>query len=179
MNAFAVAKTFQAKPSNLKKKVALAAFIVGAISFTLAITKIIGTNNGAYFFAGGITAMALSFRFWSMQVHNPTAVTFAENGVTIAQGSSSETIAWAELESIRYKVWRGGHFWEFKKRDRKSTFDFYVDGLSAAQRIELSNAVSSVKTPGATIQTDYNPLESKGELVFAAADAVRRATQSR
>lgn len=66
MNQFAVPKVFQAKPSKLKKKVALAAFLIGAVSLTLALTGVVGPGNGAYFFAGGITAMALAFRFWSI-----------------------------------------------------------------------------------------------------------------
>jgi len=176
MNQLATLRTFQAKPSNLKKKMALIAFVLGAISFTLAVTKVAGTNNGAYFFAGGITAMALAFRFWSMQVHNPMAVTFAGNGITIIEGSSNETITWPELESIRYRIWRGGHYWEFKKRGRETTFDYYVDGLSAAQREELRQTVASLTFPGVSIETAYRPFEAKGEVMFAAGDAVRRAT---
>jgi len=84
------------------------------------------------------------------------------------------TTAWPELESIRYKVWRGGHYWEFRKRERKSTFDYYVDGLTAAQLNELREAVSSIKLPGVSIETVYNPLASKGELIFAAGEAVGR-----
>ena len=37
MNQFATPRVFQAKPSNLKKKLALAAFAVGAIAFTLSL----------------------------------------------------------------------------------------------------------------------------------------------
>ena len=170
--------TFQAKPSSLKKKVALFAFVAGAISLTLAITKVVGTNNDVYFFAGGFTAMVFAFRFWNMQVRNPMAVTFTDSGITITEGKSSETIAWSELESIHYKVWRGGHFWEFKKSGRQSTFDYYVDGLTSAQLDELRDAVSSIKLPGASIETVYNPLRSKGDLMFAAAEAVGRATRS-
>ena len=178
MNQLATSKTFQAKPSNLKKKMALIAFVVGAISFTLAITKVVGTNNGAYFFAGGITAMAFAFRFWNMQVRNPMAVTFAENGITIVEGSSNETITWRELESIRYKIWRGGHYWEFKKRGRESTFDYYVDGLTSPQLNELRQTVASINFPGVSVETVSRPFEAKGEVIFAAADAVRRATHS-
>ena len=157
MNQFAVPKVFQAKPSKLKKKVALAAFIIGAGSFTLAVTGVIGQGNGAYFFAGGITAMALAFRFWNMQVQNPTRVTFKPEGVEIAQRSSGETIPWAELESICYRVWRGGHFWAFKIRGWEQTLDYYVDGLTSAQLVELRETISAIKLPGVLIQTSVQP----------------------
>src|SRR6266540_1335614 len=112
MNQFAAARVFQAKPSKLKKKLALVAFAVGAIAFTLAITGVIGKANGGLYFAGGIVAMAFAFRFWNMQVRSPTVVTFDTGGITIANSSSSDTIKWAELESIRYRAWRGGHYWQ-------------------------------------------------------------------
>jgi hypothetical protein len=63
---------------------------------------------GGYGFAGGIVAMVFAFRFWNMQVRNgATAVTFDAMGITIADKSSTESIPWAELASIRYQVWRG------------------------------------------------------------------------
>jgi hypothetical protein len=157
MNQFAVPKVFQAKPSTLKKKVALVAFLIGATSFTLAVTGVVGPGNGAYFFAGGIPAMALAFRFWNMQVRNPTRVTFKPEGVEIAQRSSGETIPWAELESICYRVWRGGHFWEFTIRGRKQTLDFYVDGLTSAQLEDLRQTISAIQPPGVLIQTSVQP----------------------
>jgi len=175
MNQFATPKTFQAKPSNLKKKLALGVFVAGAISLTLALTKVVGTDNGAYFFAGGITAMAFAFRFWNMQVHKPMSVTFAEGGITISEGSSPEIITWPELEAVRYKFWRGGHYWEFKKRGRNATFDYYVDGLTSAQLEELRQAVASINYPGVSIETAPRPFQA-GETVVAVADAVSRST---
>jgi hypothetical protein len=157
MNQFAVPKVFQAKPSKLKKKVALAAFLIGAVSFTLAVTGVVGPGNGVYFFAGSIPVMALAFRFWNMQVRNPTRLTFKPEGAEIAKRSSAETIPWADLESIRYRVWQGGHFWEFKIRDRKQTFDYYVDGLTTAQLEELRQAISAINLPGVLIQTSVQP----------------------
>ena len=156
MNQFAVPKVYQAKPSKLKKKVALAAFIIGAVSFTLAVTGVVGPGNGVYFFAGGIPVMAFAFRFWNMQVRNPTRLTFKAEGVEIAQRSSGETIPWAELESIRYRVWQGGHFWEFRVRGRKQTLDYYVDGLGA-QLEELRQTISAIELPGLLIQTSVQP----------------------
>jgi hypothetical protein len=157
MNQFAVPKVYQAKPSKLKKKVALAAFIISAVCFTLAITGVVGQGNGAYFFAGGITGMALAFRFWNMQVRNPTRLTFKPEGAEIAQRSSGETIPWAELESIRYRVWRGGHFWEFKIRGREQTLDYYVDGLTSVQLEELRETIAALQLPGVLIQTSIQP----------------------
>lgn len=179
MKQLATPKTFQAKPSNLKKKIALVAFIVGAISFTLALTRVLGVDKGAYFFAGGITAMIFAFRFWNMQVHNPMAVTFTENGISIIQGSSNEMITWPELESIRYKVWRGGHFWEFKKRGRESTFDYYLDGLTSSQIDELRQTVASIDLPGILIQTEYRPFDVQAERILTITDAVGRSLHAK
>ena len=159
MNPFATPKVFQAKPSNLKKKLALVAFVVGAIAFTLAVTGAIGTANGGPFFAGGLVVMAFAIRFWLMQVRSgPTAVTFDTSGITIANRSSSNTIAWAELESIRYRASRGGHFWEFKSRSRKDTLDYYVDGLTSAQQEELRATISTIQLPDVLIELHFNPL---------------------
>ena len=66
MNQFAVPKTFQVKFLKLKKKVVLAVFVIGAVFFTLVVIGVVGQGNGAYYFVGGITAMALVFRFWNM-----------------------------------------------------------------------------------------------------------------
>jgi hypothetical protein len=163
MNQFATPKVFQAKPSNLKKKLALVAFAVGAIAFTLAVTGVISSANGGPFFAGGLVVMAFAVRFWLMQVRSgPTAVTFDAGGITIANRSSSNTIAWAELESIRYRAWRGGHYWEFKRRGSKKTMDYYVDGLTSTQLDELRETISTIKLPGVLIELFYNPLGIKG-----------------
>jgi hypothetical protein len=159
MNQFTIPKVFQAKPSKLKKKVGLAAFVIGAVSFTLAVTGVIGQANGAYFFAGGIATMALAFRFWNMQVQNPTRLTFKTEGVEFAQRSSCETIPWAELESIRYRVWRGGHFWEFEIRGRKQTLDYYVDGLTSAQLAELRETIAAIHFSDVQVQTSVQPGE--------------------
>ena len=70
MNQFTTPRVFQANPSKFKKKVALVAFVAGAVSLTLAATGVIGTANGAPFFAGGIVAMVFAFRFWSLQVRS-------------------------------------------------------------------------------------------------------------
>jgi hypothetical protein len=153
MNQFNTPRVFQANPSNFKKKLALTAFVAGAIAFTLAVTGVIGTANGGPFFAGGLVAMALSFRFWTMQVRSgPTAVTFDAGGITIANRSASDTVPWAELESIRYRVWRGGHYWEFKSRRRKKTLDYYVDGLTSTQLDELRDTISSLQQPGVLVE---------------------------
>jgi len=86
MDRFATPRVFQAKPSNLKKKLALAAFAAGAIAFTLAVTGVISTANGGPFFAGGLVAMAFAFRFWLMQVRSgPMAVTFDANPASRAR----------------------------------------------------------------------------------------------
>lgn len=158
MNQFTAPRVFQANPSDFKKKLALVVFIAGAIAFTLAVTGVIGTANGAPFFAGGLVAMALSFRFWSMQVRRgPTVVTFDAGGITIANRFSSNTVVWAELESIRYRVWRGGHYWEFKSRSQKKTLDYYVDGLTATQLDELRDTISSIQLPGVRVELFPNP----------------------
>ena len=158
MNQFTTSKSFQAKPSSLKKKMALIAFIAGTVSFTLAITGVINRAKADYFFAGGLVAMMFAFRFWNMQVRKPGKVIFKTEGVEIAEGSSGETIQWNELESIRYRAWRGGHFWEFKKHGRDETFDYYIDGLTSSEQAALRDAVSTISLPNVeislTIQAD-------------------------
>jgi hypothetical protein len=159
MEQFATPKTFQAKPSKLKKQIALIFFVGGAIALTLAITHVIEPGNGTFFFAGGIVAMAFSFRFWNMQVRaGATAVTFDTGGITIANRSASNTIVWADLAAIRYKATRGGHYWEFKARSREKTYDYYVDGLSSPQQEQLREAIASIKLLGVLIEPFYNPM---------------------
>jgi hypothetical protein len=159
MEQFQIPRTFQAKPSSLKKKIALILFVGGAIAFTLALAHVIEPGNGMYFFVGGILAMAFSFRFWNMQVRaGATAVTFDARGITIANRSASNFIEWADLAAIRYKATRGGHYWEFKARSRDKTFDYYVDGLSSTEQNELREAISSIKLLGVLIEPFYNPM---------------------
>ncbi len=106
--------------------------------------------------------MAFSFRFWNMQVRRgPTSVSFDANGITIANRSSSESINWPDLESIRYRVWRGGHYWEFKSRSREETLDYYVDGLTSAQLDELRETISSIQLPNVLVEPIYNTLGFK------------------
>src|SRR5690349_970740 len=98
MNQFDVPKVFQAKPSKLKKQIALIAFLAGTAAVTLVVTKVISqANYGAYFFAGGITLAAFAIRFWNMQVFNLYKVTFKTEGIEIGKRSSAETVAWAQL----------------------------------------------------------------------------------
>ena len=161
MEQFATPKTFQAKPSKLKKRIALAFFIGGAIAFTLAVTHahVVEPGNGPFFFAGGLVAMAFSFRFWNMQVRaGATAVMFDTRGITIANRSASNTIVWADLAAIRYKATRGGHYWEFKARSREKTYDYYVDGLSSAQQNDLLQTIASIKLLGVLIEPFYYPM---------------------
>ncbi len=157
MNQFDVPRVFQTKPSTLKKKIALAAFIAGAASLTIAITDLVDRWDDAYFFACGITAMMMSFRFWNMQVRDPAKLTFKPDGIEIAERSSCETIPWAKLESIRYRIWRGGHYWAFKVRGREQTQDYYVDGLSSVQLDELRDTISTIQLPGLLVQTTALP----------------------
>jgi hypothetical protein len=157
MNQFTTPRVFQAKPSQLKKKIALIAFAVGAIALTLALTGVIDKATAGPYFACGIVAMIFAFRFWNMQVRNPSAVTFDATGITIADKSATNTVPWAELASIRYRVWRGGHFWEFKSRIRGEAFEYYVDGLSSVELNELRETISSIKLPEVLIEPVYNP----------------------
>jgi hypothetical protein len=164
MNAFVEAKVFQAKPSNFKKKLALAGFVAGGIAFALGVADMMGVfrlPNAEFYFGGGLVAIIFAVRFWNMQVRNgPTAVRFAADGITVSDNASKDTIPWADLKSVTYKVWRGGHFWEFKRRNREDTVDFYVDGLSSAQLDEMRETVSSINLPGVEVHVEpvYNPL---------------------
>ena len=153
MNQFTTPKVFQAQPSNFKKRLALVAFAGGAIAFALAMTGVVGPANGGPVFAGGLVAMVLAYRFWTLQVRDgPMEVRFSAGGVTIAHRAASNTVPWAELESIRYRAWRGGHYWEFKSHNRKKTLDYYVDGLSPAQLDELRETISSLQLPEVRVE---------------------------
>jgi hypothetical protein len=101
---FAAPKTFQAKPSGLKKKIALVVFIAGAIAFTLAVAKVIEPGNGMFFFVGGILAMAFAFRFWNMQVRaGATALTFDTRAITLANRSALQIIEWGSWRRFAIK----------------------------------------------------------------------------
>jgi hypothetical protein len=91
-----------------------------------------------------------------MQVFNLTKVVFKCDGIEIAKASSGETIPWADLAAIRYRVWRGGHFWEFKLRSRDQTIDYYVDGLPSAQLEEVRKTISLINLPGVIIETEID-----------------------
>jgi hypothetical protein len=159
MEQFATSITFQAKPSKLKKSIALIAFVAGAVTFTMAIMKVGNPGNGPIFFAGGLVAMAFAFRFWNMQVRvGPMAVTFDPHGITIGNRSSINTIPWPELAAIRYKATKGGHYWEFKARGRDQTIDYYLDGLTSAQQADLFAAITSIKLLGVLIQPIHDPV---------------------
>jgi hypothetical protein len=158
MNQFTTPRVFQARPSNFKKMLALVVFSAGAIACTMVVTGVIGTTKGGPLFAAGLVAMALSFRFWSMQVRSgETVVTFDAGGIAIANRSASNTVPWAELESIRYRVWRGDHYWEFKSRSCKKPLNYYVDGLTATQLDELRDTISSIQLPGVLVEPFPNP----------------------
>jgi tRNA(His) 5'-end guanylyltransferase len=158
MNQFTTPKIFQAKPSSIKKKIALVFFIAGAILFTLAMAKVIEPGNGAFFFIGGLLAMVFSARFWLMQVKSgPQALTFDSNGITIAKKSSSETIPWGDLISIRYMA-GSSHYWEFRHRGSEEPAYYFLDGLSSADQENLLQTITSIKLLGVLIQPIYEPL---------------------
>ncbi|HXT12533.1 MAG TPA: hypothetical protein VN873_13290 [Candidatus Angelobacter sp.] len=158
MEQFATPKTFQANPSNLKKKIALVAFIAGAISFALAMAKVIEPGNGMFFFIGGLLAMVFSFRFWLMQVRKgPLELAFDSNGITIGNKASVEIIAWGDLVSIKY-IASSCHYWEFRQKGTDRPVCYFVDGLSSAHQNELMQTITSIKLLGVLIQPVYEPL---------------------
>ena len=101
------------------------------------------------------------------------AVTFNANGITIANRSSSDTIPWAELESIRYRVWRGGHYWQFKSHSREGPLDFYVDGLTSTQLNELRETISSIQLPKRTHRTFLQPARPEKRHALAASSDLK------
>jgi tRNA(His) 5'-end guanylyltransferase len=158
MNQFTTPKTFQAKPSSAKKKIALVVFIAGAISFTLAVAKVIEPGNGMFFFIGGLLAMVFSARFWLMQVkRGPQALTFDSKGITIANKSLDEIIVWGDLLSIKYMA-GSSHYWEFRWRGSEERAYYFLDGLSSAQQAELLQTITSIQLPGVLVQPVYDPM---------------------
>jgi len=158
MTQFSTPKTFQAKPSSIKKKIALIVFIAGAISFALAMAKVIEPGNGMFFFIGGLLAMVFSARFWLMQVkRGPQALTFDSTGITISNKSSDEIIPWADLLSIKYMA-GSSHYWEFRWRGSEERAYYFLDGLSSAQQAELLQTITSIKLLGVLIQPVWDPV---------------------
>lgn len=157
MNDFATPKVFQAKPGRLKRRAFCLAAVVGAGAITWGI---LSNSQHAYLgFATGPVLLALSFRFWNMQVRNgPWELTFNTEGVTMANKKKRESISWRDLESIRYMI-LGGHHWEFKSRTQTFTVDYYVDGLTGAQRKDLEETIKGINLPNCKIVPFYDPLD--------------------
>jgi len=158
MSEFEQPKTFQANPGPLKKRLFQVAGTAGLLAIIWAAsTK--GTNEyGAFAFAGGITAVVFSLRFYLMIIrHGPMAMTFASDGITLANKASSHTVGWADLKAIRYMVSRGGHYWEVASRAQSATLDFYLDGLTHQQQEALRTTITSIDLPDVEIVPVYDP----------------------
>jgi len=161
MDAFETPKVFRANPSKFKKRAFLVAGLVGVGAMLWAFLGKGSTEVRGFGFAGGIVMVAFSIRFWSMQVwKGPSELTFDSAGVTLANKSSRVTIPWADLQSIRYWVDRGGHYWRIQSRTREDSLDYYLDGLTYRQREELRETIESIKRPNLKIVPYYNPFEA-------------------
>src|SRR5262245_57355372 len=129
MDTFETPRVFRANPSKFKKRAFLVAGILGACALLYGIFAKGGVEVRPFAFAGGIVMMVFSIRFWSMQVwKGPSELTFDSVGVTLANKASRVTVPWAELQSIRYWVDRGGHYWKIQSRTREDSLDYYLDG---------------------------------------------------
>jgi hypothetical protein len=161
MDTFETPKVFRANPSKFKKRAFLVAGLTGACALLWAFFGKGGVDVRGYFFAGGIVLVIFSVRFWSMQVwKGPSELTFDSAGVTLADTSSRVTVPWAELQSIRYWVDRGGHYWRIQSRTREDSLDYYLDGLTHRQREELRETIESIQRPDVKIVPYYNPFEA-------------------
>src|SRR5687767_12408359 len=157
MSDFATPKVFRANPGKLKKRAFGVAAMVGAGALTWACLS--KSQHGYAGFAIGLTLLIFSFRFWNMMVRNgPWELTFNSEGVTMANKKRRESVPWGDLESIRYMVWRGGHYWEFKSRSQTFTVDYYLDGLTGQQRKELEETVKGINVPNCKVVPFYDPL---------------------
>jgi hypothetical protein len=158
MNQFATPRVFQANPSALKKKIFLAVGLAGAASLAVALVGWAPPDKAPFCFAGGITAMIFAIRFWTMQVQGgPTALTFSQDGVTIGNQASRTDIAWSDLAAITYQVSRSGHHWRFARRSG-DTHEYYLDGLTGAQRSQLEETVKSIQASDIKVVPFYDPL---------------------
>ena len=159
MTSFDQPRAFQAKPSPLKKRLFLAAGVGGVLSIAWAIWGKPTPGDDPFYFAGGITALIFSLRFYFMQVMNgTTCLTFTAEGISMADKKSSHAVAWKDLEAIRYRVSKGGHFWEIKPRVGP-TLDFYLDGIPHRQSEELREVITSIQLPHVRITPFYDPLD--------------------
>ncbi len=158
MTQFEIPRVFQANPSPLKKKTFLILGLAGAGALTAALLGWGPAEQRAYYFGGGITAMAFSIRFWTMQVSGgPTALTFNNSGLSLGNQTSTTAIAWADLAAINYHVSSSGHRWLFTRRDG-TVAEFYLDGLTGAQRQELEQTITSIQVPDIKVVPFYDPL---------------------
>lgn len=161
MNTFETPKIFRANPSKFKKRAFLIAGLIGACALLWGIFGKGRADLRPFAFAGGIVMVAFSIRFWSMQIwKGPSELTFDSTGVTLADKSSRVTVPWAELQSIRYWVSRGGHYWRIQSRAREDSLDYYLDGLTHRQREELRETIESIKRSDVKIVAFYNPFEA-------------------
>jgi hypothetical protein len=157
MSDFTAPKVFRANPGKFKRRAFGVAAVVGAGSLTWACVS--KSQHGYLGFAIGLVLLIFSFRFWNMMVRNgPWELTFNSEGVTMANKKKRESISWGDLESIRYMVWRGGHCWEFKSRTQTFTVDYYLDGLTGAQRKELEETIKGINVPNCKVVPFYDPL---------------------
>lgn len=150
-------RVFQANPSATKKRIFLLTGIAGVAAVAYAALTKHKTGNEPFFFAGGLTAVIFSLRFYLMQVMNPSRLTLSSDGITVGSKNSYRLVAWAELQSIRYRASKGGHYWEIKPRLGES-LDFYLDGITSRQQEELREMIKSLQLPDVRVELYHDPL---------------------
>jgi len=157
MNQFTTPMVFQARPSALKKQAFLIAGVLGLAGILWA--SMGGTSEYTpYCFAGGLTAVAFSLRFYFMMIlHGPAALTFGPEGISVADKASHHVVYWADLLAIRYGI-AGGHHWDVYSRQSENPLSFYVDGLSLREQEKLRDTIRSISMPNVQIVPVYDPL---------------------
>jgi hypothetical protein len=111
-------------------------------------------NPKFYMFMGGMAVAITVGRYFTMMgLSGPPAVVFDTTGITIRNGKKTMDIPWANLRSIRNEVVRGGQLWEFTWTGGK--FDYFVDGLTGAQKVDLKKTISSIKLPHVKVRVEH------------------------
>ncbi|HUS36656.1 MAG TPA: hypothetical protein VM680_15000 [Verrucomicrobiae bacterium] len=145
---------FRGNPGLYAKKLA-AVGVVLLIAIALTGYFYLGERNPKfYLFACGLSVAVLVGRYFSMMgLNGPPALIFDTKGITIQKGKKTTEIAWADLQSVRNEVIRGGQLWEIAWTGGK--FDYFIDGLTGEQKAGLKATFAKIKLPHVTVRLEH------------------------
>lgn len=145
---------FRGSPSLYGKKLAGVGVVVLIAISMVSWFQLEERNPYFYLFALGMTAAVLTCRYFTMMgVNGPPSLIFEATGITIKCTKKNHAVLWSDLRSIRHELIRGGQLWEIVWTGGK--FDYFVDGLTSAQKVDLKNTISNVKLPHVQIRLEH------------------------